>query len=237
MKNAMNLRTFAIAVLCSSCLFWPKPSRADNSLNQLLQQSICGQNWFQAVRILTEMKRLAPQDAARLTVYQSRLQTLADRNIFITGWDCSDPLPTASAAQPAAAQGDGFTIPIIDRNNGIPVVSVTFNGETVPMLFDTGASSTMILPSLAARINPTILGQAFVTVADGRVVPSLYGTVAEVQVGNLSLDTVEVTFSEGVDELALGGMGLLGQNVYGSYDVTIKENVIELRSRNAPTPE
>ncbi len=235
MKNVMNLRAFAIAVLWSSCLFWPKPSRADNSLNRLLQQSICGQNWFQAVRILTEMKRLAPQDAARLTVYQSRLQTLADRNIFITGWDCSNPLPSAEAAQPVAAS-DSFTIPILERSSGIPVVAVTFNGETVPMLFDTGASTTMILPSVAARIDPVILGEALVTVADGRVVPSRYGMVASVQVGNLSLNNVEIAVTDGVDELALGGMGLLGQNVYGSYDVTIKEDVIELRSRSAPTP-
>ncbi|TVQ51492.1 MAG: hypothetical protein EA366_15390 [Spirulina sp. DLM2.Bin59] len=234
-KNAMKIRVLAIALLTPVLSIIFPPSSTANGLNQRLQQAICGQNWRQGVNILQEMKQLAPQQAVQLTAYQSRLQVLADRNIFITDWNCANgglPAATTPAAAPQV-----FTIPIIRREGNIPVVEVTFNGQTFPMLFDTGASTTFILPSMARAIQPEIKGRGMATVADGRNVPTTIAEVATLEVGNLSLSNVVVTFSEDTDELALEGVGLLGQNVYGAYDIAIRENVIELtiRSNSGPT--
>lgn len=233
----MKIRVLAIALLTPvlSTLF--PPSSPANGLNQRLQQAICGQNWRQGVDVLQEMKRLAPQRAVQLTAYQARLQVLADRNIFITDWSCaSGELPSAEAPV-AAPTSQVFTIPIVRRIGNIPVVDVTFDGKTFPMMFDTGASTTFILPSVANAIRPEIKGRAMATVADGRNVPTIVGEVKSLQVGDLSLTNVIVTFSEDTDELSLDGVGLLGQNVYGSYDIAIKENVIELTARSGAGPE
>ena len=233
----MKIRVLAIALLTPVLSILFPPSSPANGLNQRLQQAICGQNWRQGVDVLQEMKRLAPQRAVQLTAYQTRLQVLADRNIFITDWNCaSGELPSAEAPV-AAPTPQGFSIPIIRRQGNIPVVEVTFDGKTFPMLFDTGASTTMILPSMANAIGPKIEGEGMVTVADGRNLRTTFATVRSLEVGDLSLSNVMVAFTQGTDELALGGLGLLGQNVYGSYDITIKENVIELTPRNGAGPE
>ena len=234
-KTVMHIRVLAIALLTPALSLLFPPSSPANGLNARLQQAICGQNWRQGVSILQEMKQLAPQRAVQLTAYQSRLQVLADRNIFITDWSCASGELPSSDAPATAPMPQVFTIPIIRREGNIPVVEVTFNGKTFPMLFDTGASTTMILPSMANAIKPDIQGEGIVTVADGRTLPTTFATVRSLQLGDLSLTDVMVAFTESTDELALGGLGLLGQNVYGSYDIAIKADVIELTPRTGPS--
>lgn len=226
----MKLRILALSlILWATGLVSPQPSQGSNQLNEQLRQAICGQNWYRAIQIIQRMKQLAPQDAGRLTVYQNRLQSLAERNLRLPDWNCAtEGLPTA-ADDPA---GEVFTVPIVARLGGIPVVAVTFNGEyTYNMLFDTGASTTFILPSMAREIQVEVTGQGLASLADGRIIPTFFGEVESLQLGNLSLSNVTVSFDDQTNEIGLDGMGLLGQNVYGVYDVTIRENEIELRSR------
>ncbi|NEO87012.1 MAG: clan AA aspartic protease [Spirulina sp. SIO3F2] len=223
-------------VLAIAVLFWavgliaPRISQANNQLNQQLNAAICGQNWYQAIQVIQQMKRLAPHAAGRLSAYQSRLQALADRGIYVPDWQCSaGELPSADDV-PA---GDVFIIPIIGRSGGIPVVQVTFNGShTYEMLFDTGASTTFILGSMADAIQPREIARGFAVVADGRTIPTIIAEVDSLTVGDLTIDNAEVTFDVNASaEANLDGIGLLGQNVYGSYDVLIGEDTIELRQR------
>ncbi|NEO28634.1 MAG: hypothetical protein F6K03_17590 [Kamptonema sp. SIO4C4] len=235
----MKFRVFAIASCLSSlALLLPRVGLAQTDLNQVLQQAICQQNWPEAIRAIEEIKRLAPQQASRLTVYQSRLQTLANRGVYVEDWNCSDgglPSSQATATTPTSEgerQGQVYEIPILARMSGIPVVEVTFNGsETYKMLFDTGASKTKILPSMARQLNLQAQGRGVVAVADGRFVPVNIGQIDTLSVGSLTTQNIEVMYTDELADIGMGGMGLLGQNVFGRFDVTIKENVIELRER------
>ncbi len=219
---------------------WAVDTPDDSSLNGILRQAICAQDWNQAIRAINEMKSLAPNYAARLTVYQSRLQTLASQNIFVLNWNCEGGgLPNVMegspespvATMPPPDDRRSFEISIKRRVANIPVVDVQFNGQSYEMLFDTGATTTMILPSMARQLNMQSLGKSRVTVADGRTVEVDVGRVSELQLGELTLENVMVTFGNRTNERGMGNMGLLGQNVFGNFDVTIRENVIELTER------
>ena len=116
-------------------------------------------------------------------------------------------------------------VPIKRRVSGIPVVDVQFNGNHgFEMLFDTGASGIAITPQMAQALNVAPEGVVTTSTAGGDVeVPR--GRVNSVAVGGLEVTNPEVTINQYLD------IGLLGQGFFGIYDVTIKENVIELRHR------
>ncbi|MEM8642270.1 MAG: retropepsin-like aspartic protease [Cyanobacteria bacterium P01_G01_bin.54] len=230
----MQRPVLAIAsLLWAIQLFLPRPSQANHQLNTQLNAAICGQNWYQAIQIIQRMKHLAPQAAGRLSAYQSRLQALADRGLYIPDWQCTtDALPTPEAGDTAPV-GEVYTIPIVGRSGGIPIVEVTFNGQTFLMLFDTGASVTFILAEMAAAIEPRQVDEGFAVVADGRVIPTIIAEVDTLAVGDLTINNAIVTYDVNPSgEGALDGMGLLGQNVYGDYDVLIGQDTIELRQRS-----
>ncbi|MCW6037674.1 retroviral-like aspartic protease family protein [Spirulina subsalsa FACHB-351] len=233
-----------MSIIVSNVVFarssWAIDTPDEGSLNGILRQAICAQDWNQAIRAINEMKSLAPNYAARLTVYQSRLQTLASRNVFVLNWNCEGGgLPTVTEGSPESPvvtipppdDRRSFEIPIKRRVASIPVVDVRFNGESYEMLFDTGATTTMILPSMARQLNMQSLGKSRVTVADGRTIEVDVGRVSELQLGELIVENVMVTFGNRTNERGMGNMGLLGQNVFGDYDVTIMENVIKLTER------
>ncbi|MEM9538650.1 MAG: retropepsin-like aspartic protease [Cyanobacteria bacterium P01_E01_bin.42] len=236
----MKIRFVAIALLSAGFNLVFSASGRSQSLNEMLQNAICAQDWRGALQTLQEIERIAPEHASRLTTYRSRLQDLAARGIYRPEWDCSGggfpasttpSLPTAAAP---SSQSGVFRIPIKDIRGGTPVIDVTFNGtETFEMLFDTGATTTLILPSMAAKLGLETLGNADATVADGRTSKVNISRVNSLQVGNLELNDVTVTFDPGADEAGLEGMGLLGQNVFQNYDVLLKQDEIELYERGA----
>lgn len=116
-------------------------------------------------------------------------------------------------------------VPIKRRMSGIPVVDVQFNGNRrFEMLFDTGASGIAITPPMAQVLNVKPQGVVTTSTAGGQVEVPL-GRVNSVAVGGIEVTNPEVTINQYLD------IGLLGQGFFGIYDVTIKENVIELRYR------
>ena len=118
-----------------------------------------------------------------------------------------------------------FRIPIKRRDSGIPVIDVTFNGNArFEMLLDTGASATTISPDMAEALGLNLDRQIPVATAGG-VIRAGIGRVASVQVGGLVIKDLDVIVSPHLP------IGLLGQNFFGSHDVTIKNNVVELRIR------
>ncbi|MFW6359663.1 MAG: retropepsin-like aspartic protease family protein [Chroococcales cyanobacterium] len=118
-----------------------------------------------------------------------------------------------------------YTLPIKYLAGGIPVVDVTFNGrQTYEMLLDTGASVTAVTPQMAQALK--VVPQQEITVATaGGTVPATLGSVRSAAAGGASVNNLQVVISNNLP------MGLLGQNFFGGYDVTIKEDVIELRYR------
>ncbi len=132
----------------------------------------------------------------------------------------------SGSSRPSASPKAGvFTVPIKRRDSGIPVVDVTFNGRhTFEMLFDTGASGITISTDMADSMGLKAQGGAFSQTAGG-VVPIGLSTVSSVKAGELTSSNLQVAINPTLP------IGLLGQTFYGHYDVVIKQDIIELRTR------
>lgn len=136
---------------------------------------------------------------------------------------CNPNVP--ASAQSTVRPSGTFRIPIKRREGGTPIVEVVFNGkQRFEMLFDTGATGTVITPAMAKALNLKIETSAMVGTAGG-LVPSPVGRVASVGVGGMVVKNLAVMVNPHVP------YGLLGQNFYGQHDVAIKEKEIELRVR------
>jgi len=137
--------------------------------------------------------------------------------------------PSGSAANAAAqpAIGSVFRVPIVRRAGGTPVINVTFNGgQQFDMILDTGASGTLVTSQMATALNLVPAGQTRVNTASSRNVTLPLAYVNSMQVGGAIAQNVLVAISG--PELSIG---LLGQDFFGHYDVTIRQNEVELRVR------
>lgn len=170
--------------------------------------------------------------AARAQEYPGCFAIDSNGNLIDLGNLC----PNATTEVQTGAMSGVFEIPIKRRQGGIPVVDVLFNGtEKFEMLFDTGASATLITPTMARNLNVVPFDKARIATASASEVEVDVARVSKIQVGDATLEELLVTIAPPEVEGGLQGMGLLGQNFFGSYDITIKENIIELRTRAAAT--
>jgi aspartyl protease family protein len=120
-----------------------------------------------------------------------------------------------------------FFVPIIGRKNDIPIVEVTFNDQqTFSMLFDTGASSTLITHDMAKKMDLIPVGKTQGVIANGSVATFTFAFVKTQRTSERLKRYMGVAIAP--PELE---MGLLGQDFFEGYDFTIKENVIEFRLR------
>lgn len=120
-----------------------------------------------------------------------------------------------------------YIIPIKGRSANLPIVDVTFNGDkNYEMILDTGASGTLITQEMADALELEITEQGKTLVADGREVDIGIGTVDSISAGGLTISQVRV----GIAPPSMP-IGLLGNDFFGTYDMTIKEEVVELRAR------
>lgn len=128
----------------------------------------------------------------------------------------------------SARGGTLIEVPIQRRVGGIPVVEVNFNGRrSYEMLFDTGASGTVITAQMARELNIGRAGTATIDTASQRGVQMDIGYVASMELSGIVLRNIPVTISPGGLQL-----GLLGQDFLDGYDVTIRENSLEFARRN-----
>ncbi|WP_036484519.1 TIGR02281 family clan AA aspartic protease [Myxosarcina sp. GI1] len=119
-----------------------------------------------------------------------------------------------------------YTIPIIRRNAGIPVIEVQFNERYVfEMMLDTGASMTVLTPQMARALNFEPLGSLPVQTPSHELVYLPLGQVKSIAAAGSVARNVPVVVSSSLT------VGLLGQNFFGNFDVTIKYDVIEFRER------
>jgi aspartyl protease family protein len=94
------------------------------------------------------------------------------------------------------------------------------------MLFDTGATGTLITLPIAQALRLKAVGQDKVGVADGATVILPVALLKSLEVDGRLKRNMRVWVS-----LGLGEMGLLGQDFFEGYDISIKEDVIEFRRR------
>lgn len=130
------------------------------------------------------------------------------------------------AFKPSAPLSNGVTqVKIKRRQANIPVIEVTFNGkQKFEMLLDSGASSTVITPAMAQALGVVPQGEMRAKTPNGEATFPI-GRVASLEVGGLEVKNIQVAIASSLD------IGLLGHDFFGNKDLTIKQDVVEFRSR------
>lgn len=124
---------------------------------------------------------------------------------------------------------DVFIIPIKRREGGrfgTPVIDVKFNDKYIfEMLFDTGATMTVVTESMAQTMKAQKTGSLPFQTASNNLIFFETARVSSVSTGNAKINNLNVAISPSLK------MGLLGQDFYGMYEYTVKENTIEIRKK------
>ena len=135
------------------------------------------------------------------------------------------PEELTPATSPAAKSGV-FQAKIKRREANIPVIEVTFNGkQKFEMMVDSGASGTVITPAMAKALGVVLQGTVQAKTPNGEATFPL-GRLTSIEAGGLAVQNVVVAISPSLD------IGLLGHDFFGNKDITIKQDVIEFRSRS-----
>lgn len=186
--------------------------------------NLAANRWQQAVNY---MKQVPDSDTNHGTAQQKAKEY--QQNLTLAQKRAQGEVAAANVASQERAvnapdeNGRVARIQIVERRGGTPLVSVNLAAEggsqRFNMLFDTGATVTLITDAMARAIGFQPAGQATVTVADGRQVTLPIGYI-DIEVGGLVKRNVLV---------AVGGdAGLLGQDVYGEYGLSMGAAVIDL---------
>lgn len=176
-------------------------------------------HWQQAITLLKQVPASSSQHAVAVKKLPQYQRFMAEAN------------EKATPAVKKNAVGDinpqFFSIPIKGRSNGTPIVEVTFNGtRKFDMLFDTGATVTLITRAIAESLRLQPQGLTKVTVADGANVVVYKTTLKTLEADGRTKRNMSVVVAP-----AAMTVGLLGQDFYEGYDIAIKEDVIELHRR------
>ncbi|MDJ0701792.1 MAG: retropepsin-like aspartic protease [Leptolyngbyaceae cyanobacterium MO_188.B28] len=175
--------------------------------------------WEQAITLLQQV----PQNNPNYSLAQQKIREY-QRNLAVTQQQADGTVIQATQATASSPDGLVANIPIVRRDGGIPVVSATLEGgqgsQRFTMLFDTGASGTLITPAMASAIGVVIVGDTIVEIADGSRVSMPVAYVDSIEVGGLVKEGLLVGIG--------GNTALLGQDFYGEYGVGISQNRISL---------
>lgn len=208
-REAVNRATSAVAIGQSA------QSQADWQL--------AASRWQQAIALMEQVPSTSTHHTQAQAKAQEYKQHLAAARQRATGSVAPPAPPSPPAAAPLPA-GLVAQIPIQRRQGGTPVVAVTLRGggnaQTFPMLFDTGATGTLITAEMAQAVGVSIVGETRARIADGSTVTLPVGTVDAVELGGLRREQVRVAIG--------GSYGLLGQDIYGQYGIAIGSHQINL---------
>ncbi len=181
---------------------------------------LAANRWRQAVDLMKQVPKTHANYAQAQTKAREYQQHLGAAQQRAAG----KPVVATAAAEPAPTNGLVAQIPIQERRGGTPVVSVTLQGQkgskAFPMLFDTGATGTLITAAMAQEIGVVIVGETQVKIADGSIVSLPVGYVDFIEVGGLRKESMLVAIG--------GSVGLLGQDVYGEFGIAMGSQVINL---------
>lgn len=176
--------------------------------------------WQEAIQLL----KAVPASSKNHSTAQQKLSQY--QNLLADAKQRSTPPP------PKPKQGDSspqfFSVPIKSKLRGIPIIEVTFNDKRqFSMLFDTGATNTLITQEIASTLNLKPVGITQMGVADGAIVPMAVAILESMEVDGRLKRKIEVAIAP-----PLMPVGLLGQDFFDGYDITIKDDVIEFRKRS-----
>lgn len=175
--------------------------------------------WQQAISLLKQVPASSTQHAMaakKLPQYQRFLAEAKEK-----------AAPPPPKTQPGDINPQFFSIPIKGRIGGTPIVEITFNGSrTFDMLFDTGATGTLITSEIASSLKLRPVGLTKSVVADGAIVTLPLAQLKSIEADGRIKRNIRVAVAPPAMPI-----GLLGQDFYEGYDISIKENIIELRRR------
>jgi len=175
--------------------------------------------WQQAIGLIKAVPKSNSKHAdaqKKLAQYQSFLADAKER-----------AAPPPSKNTPGNIDPQFFSVPIKARTGGTPVIEVIFDGnQKFDMIFDTGASSTLITLPMAKALKLKPVGLVSATVADGATVTLPYAFVKSIETDGRIKRNQEVAVAPPAMPI-----GLLGQDFFQGYDIAIKENIIEFRRR------
>jgi len=117
-----------------------------------------------------------------------------------------------------------FSTSIKGRNGGTPIIEVSFDGKKYDMLFDTGATNTLITLAMAYELKLKPVGVSKSIVADGSVVTLPVAYIKSMEIDGRLKRKIPVSIAPPSMPI-----GLLGQDFFEGYEVTIKQNIIEFR--------
>jgi uncharacterized membrane protein YjgN (DUF898 family) len=116
-----------------------------------------------------------------------------------------------------------FQAKIKRRENGTPVIDVNFGNRKFEMILDTGASATIITTNMAQTLGIVPVGKALVNTVSANNVEMPLGYVKTMEVDGIVVSNVLVGI------IPVLKIGLLGNNFFSDYDITVKRDVIEFR--------
>ena len=147
----------------------------------------------------------------------------------LCGSDSNTTKPTAQpprASEVRSEPNGTIKIRIKRFRNKIPTVDVVFNGnQTYEMIFDTGASRTLITAEMARSLSVVPYNYADFNIADGSNVRFPIGEVKSIEIGSFKIQTMPVVIAAKAD------IGLLGNDFFGQFDIKIGRSEIELTPR------
>ena len=129
--------------------------------------------------------------------------------------------PIIGNIAPSLAQNNANgTVTIYAGQNGNFTVNALVNGATVQFLLDTGASDVVLTPQDAknADINISDLTYSSIVQTANGTTSTASATLDQVKIGNITLQNVEASVSQGGLATSLLGMSFLTR--LGSYNVT-----------------
>ncbi|AFY61479.1 TIGR02281 family clan AA aspartic protease [Synechococcus sp. PCC 6312] len=219
---------FSQALLLNACLtglvtFTPLAGLTQpgqRSLQDQLYQAIGNQDWAQAIRVVDLMIQANPNQASALRQYRQELVQMGQ--FRPTKPPTSAPVATRSTPPNPSLLG---VVQIQRRQNGIPVINVTFNRRRdFEMMVDSGASMTVITRPMASALGITpanIVDYAIFNTANGQVrLPIVF--VGSMDVGGLVTQQIPVAVAG--PEMSVG---LLGQDFLQRFDVSLRRDQIE----------
>lgn len=182
--------------------------------------SLVASRWQEAVELL----KTIPETSNKYQVAQEKLSQY--QSFYQQALTKAKPPAVAQTQTKGNTNPEFFLVPIKKRLAGIPVIEVRFNEHhKFDMAFDTGASATLITGSMAYKLGLKSVGKRMVGIADGSVAELSVAILKSISIDSRRKINVSVAVAPNMP------IGLLGQDFFAGYDVTIKQNVIEFQKR------
>lgn len=183
--------------------------------------SLAASHWQQAIQLLKSVPASSSQHSLaqqKLSQYQRFLAEAKQK---------ATPPPKKTTQGDVSPQF--FSTPIKGRIGGTPIIEVSFDGKKkYDMLFDTGATNTLITLAMAYELKLQAVGVSKSVIADGSVITLPVAYVKTMEIDSRLKRKMLVSIAP-----PRMPIGLLGQDFFEGYDVTIKQNIIEFRRHSS----